>query len=151
MESQTLFVTPQTYSRALNVLGEKITVLADHAATQGYEVFLQHGPEGSGPPPHTHDWDESFYIFAGNVEFNCNGTTLAATVGSFIHIPAGTVHSFRCGPGGVDMLSITSHTSQAANLFTTIDREAGSMPPDVPKLVEIGARYGACLGVGSAH
>lgn len=151
MESQTLFVTPQTYARALNVLGEKITVLADHAATQGYEVFLQHGPEGSGPPPHTHDWDESFYIFAGNVEFNCNGTTLAATVGSFIHIPAGTVHSFRCGPGGVDMLSITSHTSQAANLFSTIDRGAGSMPPDVPKLVEIGARYGACLGVGAPH
>nr|WP_311530083.1 cupin domain-containing protein [uncultured Ralstonia sp.] len=145
MKPQPLFVTPQTYAHALNVLGEKITVLADRAATQGYEVFLQHGPEGSGPPPHTHDWDESFYVIDGSVEFTYGGTTSVATAGSFVHVPAGTVHSFRCGPGSADMLSITSHTSQAANLFTTIDREVTTMPPDVSKLVEIGARYGARL------
>ena len=29
---------------------EKITVLASHAATHGYEIFLQQGVEGSGPP-----------------------------------------------------------------------------------------------------
>ena len=46
MKPQPLFVTPQTYAHALNVLGEKITVLADRAATQGYEVFLQHGRQG---------------------------------------------------------------------------------------------------------
>jgi quercetin dioxygenase-like cupin family protein len=146
MKPQSLFVTPQTYARALNVLGEKITVLADHATTQGYEVFLQHGPEGSGPPPHAHDWDESFYVIDGSVEITYDGTTSVATAGSFVHVPAGTVHSFRCGPGGVEMLSITSHTSQAANLFTTIDREVTAMPPDVSKLVEIGTRYGARLG-----
>ncbi|MGU7780832.1 cupin domain-containing protein [Burkholderia sp. PU8-34] len=146
MKPQPLFVTPQTYARALNVLGEKITVLADHAATQGYEVFLQHGAEGSGPPPHAHDWDESFFVIDGSVELTCDGTTSVATAGSFVHVPAGTVHSFRCGSGGVEMLSIASHTSQAANLFTTIDREVTAMPPDVSKLVEIATRYGARLG-----
>ncbi|MEI5996432.1 cupin domain-containing protein [Paraburkholderia bengalensis] len=146
MNPRPLFVTPETYARALNVLGEKITVLASHAATQGYEVFLQRGPEGSGPPPHSHDWDESFYVINGSVEMTYDGTRSIATAGSFVHVPAGTIHSFRCGPGGVEMLSITSHTSQAANLFTTIDREVTAMPPDVSKLVEIGTRYGACLG-----
>ncbi|XUW90636.1 cupin domain-containing protein [Burkholderia sp. M6-3] len=146
MKPQPLFVTPQTYARALNVLGEKITVLADHATTHGYEVFLQHGPEGSGPPPHSHDWDESFYVIDGSVEITYDGTTVMAAAGSFVHVPAGTVHSFRCGPGGVQMLSITSQSSQAANLFTTIDSEVTAMPPDISKLVEIGTRYGARLG-----
>ena len=81
----------------------------------------------------------------GIVEITYDGTTSVATAGSFVHVPAGTVHSFRCGPGGVEMLSITSHTSQASNLFTTIDREVTAMPPDVSKLVEIGTRYGARL------
>ena len=146
MNPRPLFLTPQTYARALNVLGEKITVLADHATTQGYEVFLQRGPEGSGPPPHAHDWDESFYVIGGSVEITYDGTTSVATAGSFVHVPAGTVHSFRCGPGGVEMLSITSHTSQAANLFTAIDHEVTAMPPDVSKLIEIGTRHGARLG-----
>ncbi|MBN3756507.1 cupin domain-containing protein [Paraburkholderia sp. Tr-20389] len=145
MKPQPLLVVPQAYARALNVLGEKITVLADHAATQGYEVFLQRGPEGSGPPPHSHDWDESFFVIDGSVEFVYGGTMSVATAGSFVHIPAGTVHSFRCGPGGVEMLSITSHTSQASNLFAAIDREVTAMPPDVSKLVDIGTRYGARL------
>ncbi|WP_238327849.1 cupin domain-containing protein [Paraburkholderia mimosarum] len=107
---------------------------------------MQHGPEGSEPPLHAHDWDESFYVIDGSVEITYDGITSVATKGSFVHVPAGTAHSFRCGPGGVEMLSITSHTSQAANLFTTIDREVTAMPPDVSKLVEIGIQYGARLG-----
>ena len=37
-------------------------MLASGAQTGGYEIFLQVGPEGSGPPPHNHPWDESFYV-----------------------------------------------------------------------------------------
>jgi quercetin dioxygenase-like cupin family protein len=55
-------VTPVGAPRPLNVVGEKITVLASSAQTGGYEIFLQTGPEGSGPPPHSHPWDESFYV-----------------------------------------------------------------------------------------
>ena len=57
-------VTPDRAPRPLNVVGEKITVLASGAQTGGYEIFLQVGSEGSGPPPHSHPWDESFYVLA---------------------------------------------------------------------------------------
>jgi hypothetical protein len=47
-------VTPETAPAPLNVVGEKITVLASGAQTGSYEIFRQAGPEGSGPPPHSH-------------------------------------------------------------------------------------------------
>lgn len=45
MKPRPFLVTPDAYARALNVVGEKITVLASNAATQGYEIFLLHGAE----------------------------------------------------------------------------------------------------------
>ena len=41
-------VTPGRAPQPLNVVGEKITVLASGEQTCGYEIFLQTGPEGSG-------------------------------------------------------------------------------------------------------
>jgi hypothetical protein len=53
------FITaPEDYAPALDIVGEHVTVLASGEATDGYEIFLQRGPEGSGPPPHSHPWDE---------------------------------------------------------------------------------------------
>src|SRR5688572_978726 len=40
------------YAEPLNVVGEHITVLASGGRTGSYEIFLQEGPEGSGPIPH---------------------------------------------------------------------------------------------------
>jgi len=48
-----------------------VTVLASNAATQGYEITRAQGEVGVGPPPHSHNWDESFYVLAGEVEFTC--------------------------------------------------------------------------------
>ena len=44
-------IFPADRSRALSVVGEKITVLASHEATHGYELFFQDGVKGTGPPP----------------------------------------------------------------------------------------------------
>src|ERR1700735_4620816 len=89
---------------ALNVVGEQITVLASGAQTGSYEIFRQAGPEGSGPPPHSHPWDEAFYVIAGQVSFGVDGDdTLLAPPGTLAHFPAGSVHWFRFGPGGGEM------------------------------------------------
>ena len=50
MKAQPFVVTPADYDPALNVLGTKVTVLASNAATQSYEITLQQGDEGTGPP-----------------------------------------------------------------------------------------------------
>jgi hypothetical protein len=61
MKAQPFVVTPKDYDPALNVLGIKVTVLASNTATQAYEITRQQGEAGMGPPPHSHNWDESFY------------------------------------------------------------------------------------------
>lgn len=142
MMPQPFVVTPNTYARPLNVVGEKITVLASNASTQGYEIFLQQGDEGTGPPLHSHDWDESFFVVKGSVEISYGDKTITAESGTLVHLPAGTIHSFRFGAGGGEMISVAGQTSRAAHLFTTIDREVPMGPPDIPKLIAIAEKCG---------
>ena len=75
-------VTPRDAPAPLNVVGEKITVLASGAQTGSYEIFRQAGPEGSGPPPHSHPWDESFYVVKGDIAFGIDNTDMIAVPGA---------------------------------------------------------------------
>lgn len=133
-------VTPNSYPHPLNVVGEHITVLASGEATGSYEIFLQQGPEGSGPPPHSHPWDESFYITKGEMEFGVGNKTMTAPTGTLVHLPAGTIHWFRFGKGGGEMISMTSRLG-ASRMFEDIDREILPDRPDLEKLLGIGARH----------
>jgi len=132
MGNQPVVVTPESYGRALNVVGTKVTVLASNEATGGYGITLQQGDEGTGPPPHSHDWDEAFFVIRGSIEFSYGEKTMLAVPGTFVHLPAGTVHGFRYGAGGGEMLEITGSGSLAAKMFTAIDREIPPGPPDIP-------------------
>jgi quercetin dioxygenase-like cupin family protein len=142
MTAKAFFVAPKDYARPLNVVGEHITVLASGAATGGYEIFLQAGPEGSGPVPHAHPWDESFYVTNGQVDFSIgDDTTVAALPGTLVHIPSGTSHWFRWRAGGGAMISITSRLVPPACSRKSI---AKSLPisRNVEKLIEIAIRHG---------
>jgi len=147
MAARPFVVTPATRARPLNIVGEQLTVLASKQATGGgYEIFLQEGPEGSGPPPHQHTWDESFYVFDGQVDFGYGEEHLTATAGTLVHLPAGTVHWFRFGPGGARMLSMTGVGSNAAEFFTAVDAELPSGEVDVDKLIAAGERHDLRFG-----
>lgn len=145
MKPQAFVVMPDDHARAWNVVGERITVLAPNAATGSYEVFLQQGEEGSGPPPHSHAWDESFYVTRGCVDISYGDRTVRATPGAFVHLPAGTVHGFRFGPGGGEMISIAGREGNASRLFAAIDRDIPVGEPDVAKLIAIAGECGVCV------
>ena len=134
-------VWPHNYAPPLNIVGEHVTVLASGEATDGYEIFLQQGPEGSGPPPHSHPWDESFYVIKGQIDFGIDAESTTAMPGTLVHLPAGTTHWFRFGPGGGEMVSMTSRLG-ASKMFTEIAREVAPVDPDLDKLAEVGARHG---------
>lgn len=142
MKPQPFVVTPQDYPRALSVLGVQITVLAPNSATQGYEVTLQEGEAGIGPPPHSHPWDESLYVTQGEGEFDCNDRSVRATAGSLVHVPAGTVHAFRFGRSGGAMIEFTAAGGAATQMFTAVAKEVPPGPPDVPKLIGLLQRHG---------
>jgi quercetin dioxygenase-like cupin family protein len=146
MVAKPFVVVPKDYARPLNIVGEHVTVLASGEATEGYEVFLQRGPEGSGPPPHSHPWDESFFVTRGEIDFGIGNDSTTASSGTFVHLPAGTVHWFRFGKGGGEMVSMTSRTG-ASRMFTDLAREIAPENPDLSKLAEVVARHGAKIAV----
>jgi quercetin dioxygenase-like cupin family protein len=141
MAPKPFIVAPKDYASTLDIVGEHVTVLASGEATQGYEIFLQRGPEGSGPPPHCHPWDESFYVVRGEIDFGIGAESHTASPGTLVHLPAGTEHWFRFGRGGGEMISMTSRLG-ASRMFTDIAREIAPVNPDLEKLAEVGSRHG---------
>src|ERR1041384_1237754 len=142
MNPHPFVVKPSDRTAARSVIGTKVTVLASRAETRDQQTTLQSGDEGTGPPPHSHDWDESFYVTKGQIQFTCGGETTICTAGTLIHVPGDTVHAFSYGPGGGEMLEITGGRSNAVDMFTAIDRQIPPGKPDVPRGIQILGEYG---------
>ena len=137
--SKPFFVTPSE-QMPLRIVGETVAVLASADATGSYEVFLQTSPEGAGPPPHFHAWDEAYYVLDGKVDVMIDDRSRTVGAGEFVHIPRGTVHAFRVQAGGAKFISINSGAG-AARFFEELDREvAGEM--NIPKILAVAARHG---------
>ena len=145
MKPQHFVLTYEQRDPPLNVVGTQVTVLASNAVTQSYGITLQQGDEGTGPPPHSHDWDESFYVLKGKVEFVCEGKVDMCMPSTLVHVPRGTVHGFRYGSGGGQMLEVTGQGALATQMFTAVDNEIPVGPPDIPKLLEVLKRNGVTV------
>lgn len=142
MSTKVLIATPGSRGTPLSVIGTSITVLASAKDSQDQQITLQSGDEGMGPPPHSHDWTESFYVTRGQVQFTCSGETTMCPAGSFVYVPAGTVHAFSYGPGGGEFLEVTGVGSRAVEMFIDIDRKIPPGPPDVAKVVQTLGAHG---------
>ena len=70
---------------------------------------------------------------------------MLAVPGTLVHLPAGTVHGFRYGAGGGEMLEITGQGSLASKMFTAIDEEIPPGPPDIREIVEVLKRNGVTV------
>ena len=80
------------------VLGQRLDFLATGETTSGgyslFHLFIPAGP--LGPVPHTHrDADEFFFVVEGEVEILFEDTWRPFGPGGFVHVPRGTLHTFR--------------------------------------------------------
>ncbi len=145
MGSKPFVLRPGDRTPDLNAIGVRVTVLASGSDIRDQQITEQSGAEGAGPPPHHHDWDESFYVTKGQVKFSCGGETAMCPAGTLVQIPAGNVHAFSFGPGGGELLEITGHRSQAAAMFAAVDREIPPGPPDIPEVVRVLGEHGVLV------
>ena len=76
------------------VLGHKITL---HPTSGNYDLaVIESPPEAKGPPPHMHkNYDESFLILEGELEFTINGEQKICKAGDSLDVPSGTLHTFK--------------------------------------------------------
>lgn len=145
-----LIVSRDQAPMPLKMVGEEIIVLASSEQTGSYEIFRQSGPEGVGPPPHSHPWDEAFYVVEGDVIFSAGELhDVTASPGTLVHIPGNTTHWFRFGEGGGVMISMTSGAGASA-FFTEIDAEISPTDPDFGALIGIAVANGLTVAVPSA-
>jgi quercetin dioxygenase-like cupin family protein len=82
--------------RHVAVVGDAYSILVSGAETGGrYCLIDMLVPDGGGPPPHRHDFEEMFTLLEGELELTFRGQTTIARAGSTVHIPANAPHAFK--------------------------------------------------------
>ena len=78
------------------VAGGAYTILVTGRDTAGrYCPIHMHIPPGGGPPPHRHDFEESFTVLEGEIEAAFRGQAKTVRAGQVINIPANAPHQFQ--------------------------------------------------------
>jgi len=125
--------------RPVNVVGEAITILAGGDLSKPFEVHIQQGVQGGGPPPHFHPWDEAFYVIDGQVEVTVDGQSNTVSSGGYVHIPAGTVHAYKNLSSTAKIIGVVSDP-RGGQFFAAMDQL--KVPEDLPRIFEVAERYG---------
>jgi quercetin dioxygenase-like cupin family protein len=110
---------------ALQVVGDEIRPLVQSGS---FELFELTGPEGSGPPPHAHPWQENYLVLDGELELHGADGMTRVGVGQVARIPADTVHHYRICSPTARFLVLTSGDA-AGRFFEDMHR---SLPPGPP-------------------
>ena len=56
-------------------------------------------PDGNGPPPHRHDFEEMFTLLDGELDFTVRGETVTIRTGTTVNVPANAPHVFKNNSG----------------------------------------------------
>ena len=80
----------------IGLVGDTYTILLTGKDTAGRFCLIDmHVPPTGGPPPHRHDFEESFIVLEGKIEATFRGAKSLVTAGETINIPANAPHQFR--------------------------------------------------------
>jgi quercetin dioxygenase-like cupin family protein len=123
----------------VNVVGESITILAGGDLTKPFEMHVQEGVLGGGPPPHFHPWDEAFYVIDGQVEVTVEGKSTTISSGGYVHIPGGAIHAYKNISATAKMIGVVSDP-RGGRFFTAMDQLR--VPEDMPRILEIAEAHG---------
>lgn len=107
--------TADQHTPHLGIAGDTYTILLTGADTAGRFCLVDmHVPPGGGPPPHRHDFEETFTILEGELEATFRGEKVVVRAGETVNIPANAPHRFRnvsaqpvrmlclCAPAGLE-------------------------------------------------
>ena len=121
--------------RHVSVAGGTYTILVSGAETAGrYCLIDMLVPDGGGPPPHRHDFEEMFTLLEGELEFTFRGRTQTVRAGSTVNIPANASHMFRNASGKVARMLCLCAPAGQEELFMAIGFPVDSRTAPPPKV-----------------
>jgi quercetin dioxygenase-like cupin family protein len=137
----------------VSVVGDsyRILISGNQTNTEFATIDMLIPPDG-GPGPHAHaDFQESFYVIEGEIEFSSEVSRYTADKGSFVVIPkGGIVHSFKNKTNKTAHLLCTVVPSGLEEFFLEIGKpvdEGEFLPPvldkdSIDKMKIIAKKYG---------
>jgi quercetin dioxygenase-like cupin family protein len=126
----------------IGVVGDTYTILLSGKDTGGrYCLIDMHVPPGGGPPPHRHDFEESFTILAGEIEVTFRGKKSVLRAGQSANIPANAPHQFQNKTDQPARLLCICSPAGQEDFFLAVGVPVGSRttPPPKPDAAAIAA------------
>jgi mannose-6-phosphate isomerase-like protein (cupin superfamily) len=134
--------------------GDTYSILVSGADTGGKYCLIDMAvPDGGGPPPHRHDYKESFTLLQREPQFTFRGQSMTVRAGSILDIPANAPHVFKnvsgaparllclCVPAGLDAFCLEvgdpleSHASPRPRL------DPAQMKEQIKTIVSLATKY----------
>jgi quercetin dioxygenase-like cupin family protein len=122
--------------------GDVYTILISGAQTEGrYCLIDMLVPEGGGPPPHRHDFEEMFTLLEGELEFTFRGQTQTVRAPASINIPANAPHRFVNKSGKTAHMLCMCTPAGQEEFFLAVadripDRQSPAPTPDSARAAE---------------
>jgi quercetin dioxygenase-like cupin family protein len=119
----------------IGLVGDTYTITVTGEQTAGrFCVIDMHIPPGGGPPPHRHDFEETFIVLEGEMEATFRGQKSLVRAGDMINIPANAPHQFHnTSTEPVRMLCLCSPAGQE-NFFLEVGVPVATRTTPPPKL-----------------
>ena len=121
----------------IGLVGDTYTILLSGKDTGGkYCLIDMHIPPGGGPPPHRHDFEESFTVLEGEIETVFRGEKSTVQAGETVNIPGGAPHQFQNkSEKAVRLLCICAPAGQE-EFFMEVGVSVATRTTPPPKLSE---------------
>jgi quercetin dioxygenase-like cupin family protein len=140
--------------RHVSVVGDTYTILVSGAQTAGrYCLIDMLVPDGSGPPPHRHDFEEMFTLLEGELEFTFRGETRTIRAGFTVNIPANAPHVFKnksgkmvrmlcmCTPAGQEEFFMEVGTPVESRTALTPEQSDEEKTEFIKKVLALAPKY----------
>lgn len=115
----------------LSVVGDTYTILLSGEDTGGHFTLIDmYVPPGGGPPPHRHDFEETFVVLEGHLDVSFRSTARSVPAGTTINVPANAPHQFHnSSEEPARLLCICAPPGQEEFFSVIGDRVAGRTAP----------------------
>lgn len=121
----------------IGVVGDTYTILLSGEDTAGRFCLIDmHIPPEGGPPPHRHDFEETFTLLEGELEATFRGSKQIVRAGETINIPANAPHQFHNSSSKPVRLLCTCSPAGQEKFFLEIGVPVATRTTPPPKLDE---------------
>jgi len=130
--------------RKVNILGIPMLIRIHGRDTGGVVSAVEsHDVPGGGPPPHIHHCeDETFQILEGEYEWMVGDKKFIAQKGTTIFAPRGIPHTYRYAGKTPGRLMCVITPAGFEGFFEDIGALSAQQQQDIPRVIEIGKKYG---------